>query len=104
MLNRLFFIAFIVLLNPNIHAQSRFRFQTLSLEQGLSSNTVSSICKDKFGYIWMATENGLNRYEEHTIRQYFHNKKDSFSIPGNNVRWIHKDNEGGLWFAFGTEG
>jgi ligand-binding sensor domain-containing protein/putative methionine-R-sulfoxide reductase with GAF domain len=104
MLTRLFFLAFIVLLNTNIHAQSRFRFQTVSMEQGLGSNTVSSICKDKFGYIWMATENGLNRYDGHNIRQYFHNKKDSFSIPGNNVRWIHKDKEGGLWFAFGTEG
>ena len=86
------------------NAQSRYRFYTLGMEQGLTSDIVWSICKDKFGYVWMATQNGLNRYDGHNIKQYFHNKQDSFSIPGNVVYWIHKDVEGGLWFSFGPRG
>src|SRR5215213_3968225 len=104
MLTRLFFVAFVVLLNTNIHAQSRYRFQILSTEQGLTSNAVRSICQDKFGYMWMATDNGLNRYDGHNIKQYFNNNTDSFSIPRNVVYWIHKDINGGLWFSFGDRG
>jgi ligand-binding sensor domain-containing protein len=85
-------------------AQSRYRFRTLSTEDGLTSDVVWSICKDKFGFMWLATENGLNRYDGHNIRQYYHNKADSFSIPGNRVYWIHKDVEGDLWFSFGSMG
>jgi len=86
------------------NAQSRYRFHTLGVEQGLTSEVVWSICKDKFGYVWMATQNGLNRYDGHDIKQYFHNPKDSFSIPGNLVYWVHKDTEGGLWFSLGPKG
>jgi putative methionine-R-sulfoxide reductase with GAF domain/streptogramin lyase len=52
----------------------------------------------------MATQNGLNRYDGHRIRQYFHDNNDSFSIPGNIVYWAYKDSEGGLWFSFGGKG
>ena len=93
-------MTFLVLICFNLHGQSRFRFQTLGMEQGLSSNAVTSICEDRFGYIWIATENGINRYDGHNIRQYLYNINDSFSIPGNSVRWIHKDKEGGLWFWY----
>jgi ligand-binding sensor domain-containing protein/putative methionine-R-sulfoxide reductase with GAF domain len=99
-----FLVAFLLLISIDLQAQSRYRFHTLGMEQGLTSNIVWSISKDKVGYVWMATQNGLNRYDGHDIKQYFHNDKDSFSIPGNVVYWIHKDVDGGLWFSFGTRG
>jgi ligand-binding sensor domain-containing protein len=52
----------------------------------------------------MATQNGLNRYDGHNIKQYYHNEEDSFSIPGNVVYWVHKDVNGGLWLSFGSRG
>jgi ligand-binding sensor domain-containing protein/putative methionine-R-sulfoxide reductase with GAF domain len=74
------------------------------MENGLTSDVVWSICKDKYNYVWMATQSGLNRYDGHHIKQYYHNAQDSFSIPGNVVYWIHKDIEGDLWLSFGSQG
>ncbi|HZH95117.1 MAG TPA: two-component regulator propeller domain-containing protein, partial [Flavisolibacter sp.] len=85
-------------------AQSRYHFYTLDMEDGLTSDVVWSICKDKSNYIWMATQNGLNRYDGHSIKQYYHDDEDSFSIPGNVVYWVHKDVNGGLWLSFGPRG
>ena len=104
MLLRKLLVAFLFLISIDLHAQSRYRFRTLTSEDGLTSDVVWSICKDKFGYVWLATQNGLNRYDGHNIRQYFSNQTDSFSIPGNTVYWIHKDVDGDLWFSFGGKG
>ncbi|HVF98044.1 MAG TPA: two-component regulator propeller domain-containing protein, partial [Flavisolibacter sp.] len=74
------------------------------MEQGLTSDFAWAVCKDKYNYVWIGTQNGVNRYDGHRIKQYFHNTKDSFSAPGNSVYWIHKDKEGELWFSFGWQG
>ncbi|HEX5654307.1 MAG TPA: two-component regulator propeller domain-containing protein, partial [Chitinophagaceae bacterium] len=84
--------------------QSRYRFFTLGMEQGLSSDLIWTVCQDKYNYMWIGTENGLNRYDGHSIRQYFHNSADSFSIPGNSIYWMYKDKDGELWFSLGSRG
>jgi len=45
-------------------------FSHILLEDGLSQNNVQSILQDSQGYMWFATENGLNRYDGYNIRQY----------------------------------
>ncbi len=84
--------------------QSRYNFFTISTEQGLSSPNIWSLSQDKFGYIWIGTTYGLNRYDGHSIRTYFHNDADKNSIPGNTVYWIYKDSDGEMWFACGNAG
>ena len=84
--------------------QSRYYFSTLGMEQGLSSNFAWSIGQDKYGFMWIGTTNGLNRYDGHSIKQYFHNPKDSFSIPGNIIYWMFKDKDGDMWLACGHQG
>jgi len=87
-----------------VQGQSRYYFSTLSMDQGLSGNFVWSIGQDKYGFMWIGTTNGLNRYDGHSIRQYFHNSKDSFSLPGNVVYWSFTDSDGDIWFACGFQG
>lgn len=100
-----YYLIFLLLLHTSWSgAQSRYRFFKLGMEDGLTYDVVWSICKDKFNYIWMATQNGLNRYDGHSIKQYWSLREDSFSIPGNIVYWVHKDVEGGLWLSFGPRG
>lgn len=85
-------------------AQSRYRFFTLGAEQGLTSDFAWSVCQDKYNYIWIGTQNGLNRYDGHNIKQYYHSTSDSFSIPGNSIYWMLKDHDGDLWFSLGYAG
>ncbi|HEX8313729.1 MAG TPA: two-component regulator propeller domain-containing protein, partial [Flavisolibacter sp.] len=42
------------------------------MDQGLSNNFAWAVGQDKYGFMWIGTSNGLNRYDGHNIRQYFH--------------------------------
>ncbi|MBK8505562.1 MAG: hypothetical protein IPL46_27210 [Saprospiraceae bacterium] len=54
-----------------IHGQNELGITTqISLEQGLSDRTIKDIAKDVYGYIWIATRNGLNRYDGLHIVNY----------------------------------
>jgi ligand-binding sensor domain-containing protein/putative methionine-R-sulfoxide reductase with GAF domain len=88
----------------DLKAQSHYHFFTLGSEQGLSGDFTWSMAQDKYGFIWIGTTNGLNRYDGHSIRQYFNDPKDSFSIPANTIYWIQEDADGDMWFALGAKG
>ena len=45
----------------------QIRFSNLSIDDGLSQNTVFSICQDAEGYIWFATLEGLKGYDPNTL-------------------------------------
>lgn len=97
-------ILFLLAAPASAMAQSRYNFFTIGVEQGLSNPDIWSINQDKYGYIWIATVNGLNRYDGHKIKQYFNRKEDSTSIAGNTCFWIFRDSDQDLWFACGYAG
>ena len=68
----------------------------------LSSNQITAICQDKAGYIWVATEYGLNKYDGYRFTNYLHDKADSGSINSNNVVSLFVDSRGTLWVGCGT--
>ena len=51
-----------------------FKFNTLGINDGLSASTVTCIFKDKRGFMWLGTQDGLNRYDGYEFQQYFHQK------------------------------
>lgn len=59
-------------------------FERYTIRQGLSDNNVSCITQDGMGYIWLGTENGLNRFDGNTFASYFHDTTGR-SIPGNHI-------------------
>lgn len=71
--------------------------QHLSIEQGLSHYTVNSIYQDEFGFIWIGTMDGLNRYDGSRIQVFKPDPSDSLSIRENNIRMICGDGEGHLF-------
>jgi signal transduction histidine kinase/ligand-binding sensor domain-containing protein/CheY-like chemotaxis protein len=77
-------------------------FDHLSVEQGLSQGNVWDIYQDGFGFIWIATEDGLNMYDGYSFTVFRNNPADDFSISNNNIRCIAEDANGDLWM--GTRG
>lgn len=73
------------------------RFSTLATEQGLSQNTVNSIVKDRFGLLWFATEDGLNRYNGTNIKIYRSSTETDQSLKSNDISVLHEDEGGRLW-------
>lgn len=97
-------IWFLLSLPTVANGQSQHHFFTLGIEQGLSNPTIWTIAQDKHGFIWIGTANGLNRYDGHSVKQYFNDPKDSSSLPGNTVYWIYTDQDDDMWVACGAKG
>ena len=74
-------------------------FQHFSTRQGLSQANVWDIHQDAYGFIWIATEDGLNIYDGYTFTVFRHSPLDSASISNSNVRCITQDNNGNLWIG-----
>lgn len=69
-------------------------------EQGigeLSSYLINQFAQDSYGFVWIATDYGLNKYDGIRVTHYFSNEKDSLSLLGNNVRTLLVDKENTLW-------
>lgn len=76
-------------------------FERYSIAEGLSNDIVRSITQDRYGYIWIGTEDGLNRFDGYSFKVYKHNPFDSSSIASNVVQSLCCDSTGDLWI--GTE-
>ena len=67
------------------------------MADGLSSSFVVSATQDKFGFMWFATSNGLNRYDGHGFTTFWHHPEDSTSLSGDRIEEVFTDSEGNLW-------
>ena len=78
---------------------STAKIDHLTIEQGLSQSLVFDIYQDKEGYLWFATQDGLNRYDGYSFKVFRNHIDDSTSISHNDVHAIAGDNKGNLWLA-----
>lgn len=83
-------------------APRSLRFERLSIEQGLSQQSVLTILQDRRGFMWFGTQAGLNRFDGYRVTVYRNDPNDPGSIPDNYVLASYEDEGGRLWF--GTKG
>ena len=76
-----------------------YTFTNLTVESGLSDNLVHSILIDSRGFLWIGTDEGLNRYDGYDIKVYRSNPFDDKTISGNRVWTSFKDKKGNAWFG-----
>ena len=68
-----------------------------SSDNNLSSNAISCIVQDNYGYMWIGTEYGLNRFDGYHFRKYFKDVADTTSLCDNEVNSFLVDQKGRLW-------
>ncbi|MGD0590882.1 MAG: two-component regulator propeller domain-containing protein, partial [Bacteroidota bacterium] len=97
----LVFIGVLIYIFPQVaEAQTQnIRFKHLTVNDGLSHSWVHSICQDKYGFIWIGTDDGLNRYDGYNFRIYKNNFRDKYSISSSNVMAMFEDSRGDLWIG-----
>jgi len=78
---------------PNI------QFSYLTSKEGLSNNNVSCISQDQEGFIWIGTEDGLNRFDGYRLKRFFHNPANENSLVNNVVHQVMSDRKDRLWIS-----
>ena len=68
-------------------------------DDNLSCNRIISLEQDAYGFIWIATEDGLNKFDGYTFTNYFHDESDSTSIACNYINKVYSDSHQRLWVA-----
>lgn len=86
----------------NAAAPRNLRFERLSIEHGLTQESVLTILQDRQGFMWFGTQAGLNRYDGYRVTTYRNDPRDPASLPDGYVNASLEDAEGRLWF--GTKG
>ena len=105
------FVLILLAFQTNQFAQSIFSGQAsgsnlvhILSENGLSQNTIHHILQDSKGYIWFATEDGLNKYDGYNFTVYKNNLQDKYSISDNFIWTIFEDKSGTLWIGTNSGG
>ena len=95
---------FFVFLNPLIFHGQQLSFNHLTTENGLQNGNVRAITEDYQGFIWIATEDGLHRFDGYDIKVYRHTEGDSTSISSNFILTLYEDGFHNLWAGTIDEG
>ncbi|MFL5773308.1 MAG: two-component regulator propeller domain-containing protein [Flavisolibacter sp.] len=83
-------------------AAQQYSFERFTIENGLSNNVVYATRQDSKGYLWVATHDGLNRYDGYEFRKYLHNPFDKKSLAGNMTIDMAEDDQGRQWVLTNT--
>ena len=73
------------------------KFQQLTIRDGLSQSSVNTILQDRYGFLWIGTQDKLNRFDGYTFEKFYNIPFDSTTISHNWVTTLHEDNSGKLW-------
>lgn len=92
---------FVLLLSSWMVVAQSYQFKHLEVSDGLSNNSVNTICKDRDGFMWFGTATGLNRYDGYTFKIYQHAENDPGSLPDNYITDIVEMPDGRFWVNTG---
>ena len=74
-------------------------FEHLTMRDGLSESTVEGVLQDSQGYLWLATESGLNRYDGYSVHVYRRERANPHALPSDYIWKIAEDSHHDLWLA-----
>ncbi|WP_040249857.1 ATP-binding protein [Psychroserpens mesophilus] len=97
-------ILFLFIISCTILNAQDYTFYHYGLDEGLSQETIRSILKDKNGFLWLGTQDGLNRFDGTSFTIYKNQKKDSLSISGNFINTMVEDDANNIWIGTNDNG
>ncbi|MCB1183477.1 response regulator [bacterium] len=78
-----------------------YRFRRVTPADGMSQGVVNSVVQDRDGFVWLATQDGLNRWDGESFVIFTNDLDDPRSLAGNGVWCLDVDRRGRVWY--GTE-
>ncbi|WP_170312623.1 two-component regulator propeller domain-containing protein [Spirosoma agri] len=82
----------------------QFRFEHITVNEGLSHSDAMCVTQDKAGFIWVGTNKGINRYDGYSLKKYDLPINDQDGIASNRIRTLQLDGHGRLWVGVERSG
>ena len=76
---------------------SNLRFRHIGLENGLAQSSVQAVAQDAQGYIWLGTQDGLQRYDGYDFVTYRHDPDNAASLADDSIDALAVGADGSLW-------
>jgi signal transduction histidine kinase/ligand-binding sensor domain-containing protein/CheY-like chemotaxis protein/AraC-like DNA-binding protein len=96
-----FLAIFLIATCQNIIGQSPYVFHSLKTNEGLSHNNVKAILRDSYGFLWVGTESGLNRYDGYGFKIYLKRAGIANTLSSNDIYGLQEDGLGNIWVDLG---
>jgi streptogramin lyase len=80
-----------------LNAQEKYTVRSYTTSDGLAYNTVQSICQDRNGFYWIATGDGLSRFDGYDFKNFFHIPEDTASFPFFSLDKVLVDSRNNVW-------
>jgi ligand-binding sensor domain-containing protein len=78
--------------------------EAVTIENGLSQGMIFDICQTRDGFLWVATKDGLNRYDGYNFNIFSNDPFDPYSLAENTVTALFEDSRGWLWVGTESKG
>lgn len=105
MSNKFLLFTFFIFSFYNGNSQDKtISFRHLTAEDGLSDNRVTCMLRDKHGFMWFGTKDGLSRYDGRDFYVFRNRVNDSTSLCSNNITCLAYDNDSILWIGTSSSG
>lgn len=101
MLKKILLFCYLFFFTLTVKSQQLY-FKTLTVNDGLSQHDVSCLLQDSYGFTWIGTYDGLNRYDGFNVLNYSHKTNDTSSLSSNRIICLFEDSKKRIWI--GTDG
>lgn len=81
-------VVFLLVVSFQATANHTSVFLSPSFNQKLSQNSINAVVQDPYGFIWIATKDGLNRFDGNEVVTYQFKKNSKESLSDNNIRTL----------------
>jgi len=94
-----------LILSPLAYPQpSSFRFKRLNVESGLSQGSINDMVQDSQGFIWFATQFGLNRYDGRHFETFLPDNQKPGSLKSWGIQTVYEDSKQNIWVGTHMKG
>ena len=81
-----------------------YRFDKLSIEDGLSQISINALAQDDKGFLWIGTQDGLNRFDGRNFTVFKNVPFEGTSLAENYINALNVDSNGNLWVGTYSKG